>query len=240
MNFDFLSRTELLVSNEKLNVLRSSHVAIFGLGGIGSCAAEMLCRGGIGKLTIIDGDIVALSNLNRQLHSLRSNLNNEKTIVLQDRLLSINPNLEVHRIQRYLKYRQDFSEIFETNTFDFVLDCIDTLTSKCFLIETAYFKKIPIVVSFGAGGRLDPTQIQIADISKTKNCRLAYYVRKKLHKVGIYNGIQTVFSTEIPPKESLTLEDPVQGKKSTIGTISYMPNLFGCFAASIVIRTLLE
>jgi len=240
MNFDFLSRTELLVSNEKLNVLRSSHVAIFGLGGIGSCAAEMLCRGGIGKLTIIDGDIVALSNLNRQLHSLRSNLNNEKTIVLQDRLLSINPNLEVHRIQRYLKYRQDFIEIFETNTFDFVLDCIDTLTSKCFLIETAYFKKIPIVVSFGAGGRLDPTQIQIADISKTKNCRLAYYVRKKLHKVGIYNGIQTVFSTEIPPKESLTLEDPVQGKKSTIGTISYMPNLFGCFAASIVIRTLLE
>jgi len=240
MNFDFLSRTELLVSNEKLNVLRNSHVAIFGLGGIGSCAAEMLCRGGIGKLTIIDGDIVVLSNLNRQLHSLRSNLNYEKTIVLQDRLLSINPNLEVHRIQRYLKYKQDFNEIFETNTFDFVLDCIDTLTSKCILIETTYCKKIPIVVSFGAGGRLDPTQIQIADISKTKNCRLAYYVRKKLHKVGIFNGIQTVFSTEIPPKESLTLEEPVQGKKSTIGTISYMPNLFGCFAASIVIRTLLE
>jgi tRNA A37 threonylcarbamoyladenosine dehydratase len=116
MSFDFLSRTELLVSNEKLNVLRSSHVAIFGLGGIGSCAAEMLCRGGIGKLTIIDGDIVVLSNLNRQLHSLRSNLNYEKTIVLQDRLLSINPNLEVHRIQRYLKYRQDFTEIFETNS----------------------------------------------------------------------------------------------------------------------------
>jgi tRNA A37 threonylcarbamoyladenosine dehydratase len=240
MNFDFLSRTGLLVSNEKLNVLRNSHVAIFGLGGIGSCAAEMLCRGGIGKLTIIDGDIVVLSNLNRQLHSLRSNLNYEKTIVLQDRLLSINPNLEVHRIQRYLKYRQDFTQIFENNTFDFVLDCIDTLTSKCILIETAYSKKIPIVVSFGAGGRLDPTQIQIADISKTKNCRLAYYVRKKLHKVGIYNGIQTVFSTEIPRKECLTLEEPVQGKKSTIGTISYMPNLFGCFAASIVIRTLLE
>jgi tRNA A37 threonylcarbamoyladenosine dehydratase len=240
MNFDFLSRTGLLVSNEKLDVLRNSHVAIFGLGGIGSCAAEMLCRGGIGKLTIIDGDIVVLSNLNRQLHSLRSNLNIEKTVVLQDRLLSINPNLEVYRIQRYLKYKQDFTQIFDDNNFDFVLDCIDTLTSKCILIETAYFRNIPIVVSFGAGGRLDPTQILIADISKTKNCRLAYYVRKKLHKVGIYNGIQTVFSTEIPRKEYLTLEEPVQGKKSTIGTISYMPNLFGCYAASIVIRTLLE
>jgi tRNA A37 threonylcarbamoyladenosine dehydratase len=240
MNFDFLSRTGLLISNDKLNVLRNSHVAIFGLGGIGSCAAEMLCRGGVGKLTIIDGDIVVLSNLNRQLHSLRSNLNIEKTVVLHDRLLSINPSLEVHSIQRYLKYKQDFLQIFEDSKFDFVLDCIDTLTSKCILIETAYRRKIPIVISFGAGGRLDPTQIQIADISKTKNCRLAYYVRKKLHKVGIYNGIQTVFSTEIPRKEYITLEEPVLGKKSTIGTISYMPNLFGCYAASIVIRKLLE
>ena len=123
MNFDFLSRTGLLISNDKLNVLRNAHVVIFGLGGIGSCAAEMLCRGGVGKLTIIDGDIVVLSNLNRQLHSLRSNLNLEKTVVLQDRLLSINPSLEVHSIQRYLKYKQDFTQIFEDNTFDFVLDC---------------------------------------------------------------------------------------------------------------------
>ncbi len=240
MNYDFLSRTELLLSSEKLSILQRSHVAVFGLGGIGSCATEMLCRGGIGNLTIIDGDIVVLSNLNRQLHSLRSNLDKQKTDVLQDRLLSINPYLKVNSIQKYLKYKQDFIEIIENSSFDYILDCIDTLTSKCLLIECSHQRKIPIVVSFGAGGRMDPTQIQIADISKTRNCRLAYYVRKKLHKVGIYSGIPSIFSTEIPRKESVTMENPVQGKKSTIGTISYMPNIFGCYAASVAIQDLLK
>lgn len=240
MNFDFLSRTELLLTPEKLSVLQKSHVAIFGLGGIGSCATEMLCRGGIGNLTIIDGDIVVLSNLNRQLHSLRSNLDKQKTDVLHDRLLSINPKLKVSSIQKYLKYKQEFIEIIENNSFDYILDCIDTLTSKCFLIECSFVRKIPIVVSFGAGGRMDPTQIQIADISKTRNCRLAYYVRKKLHKVGIFTGVPTIFSTEIPRKETVTMENPVQGKKSTIGTISYMPNIFGCYAASVAIQHLLK
>jgi tRNA threonylcarbamoyladenosine dehydratase len=240
MNYDFLSRTELLLSQEKINILRNSHIAVFGLGGIGSCATEMLCRGGIGKLTIIDGDIVVLSNLNRQLHSLRSNIDREKTNVLRERLLSINPNLIVNTIQKYLKYKPDFNEILDSNSFDYILDCIDTLTSKCILIESAYFRKIPIVVSFGAGGRMDPTQIQLADLSKTKNCRLAYYVRKKLHKVGIHSGVPSIFSTEIPPKETITIENPVQGKKSTIGTISYMPNIFGCYAASVAIQHLIR
>lgn len=239
MSFDFLSRTHLLLGDEGLKILKNSHVIIFGIGGIGSCAAEMLCRGGVGKLSLVDGDSIVLSNLNRQLHTTRNNLNQAKTVALRERLLSINPELEILEFQSYLKYRDEFETILRLHPYSYIVDSIDTLTSKCILIETSLQMKIPIITAFGAGGRMDPTKVKIADISETNHCRLAYYVRKKLHKKGIYTGVRTVYSNEIPRKEYTTLESPVKGKKSTIGTMSYMPNLFGCFVASDVIRGLL-
>ena len=240
MEFDFLSRTEMILKKDGLVKLQNSHVGIFGVGGIGSCVAEMLCRAGVGKLTLIDGDKVVLSNLNRQLHSLRSNLDLPKTEAITQRLFMINPNLKISPIQKYIKSKEEFQTILKSDQFQCIVDSIDTLTSKCHLIESAVKLQIPIITAFGAGGRMDPTMVKIADISNTHHCRLAYYVRKKLHKVGIYKGVKTVFSSEIPDKSTVSLQDPVQGKKSTIGTISYMPNLFGCYVTSEVIHTILR
>lgn len=239
MNFDFLSRTHLLLGDKGLEILQNSHVIVFGIGGIGSCAAEMLCRGGIGAITLVDGDSIALSNLNRQLHTTRDNIDQPKTVALRERLKSINPEIKIYEFQIYLKYKDEFQSVLHSNPFSYVVDSIDTLTSKCLLIESSLERKIPIISAFGAGGRMDPTKVRIADISETSHCRLAYYVRKKLHKKGIYSGVRTVYSNEVPKKEFTTLDSPVRGKKSTIGTISYMPNLFGCFVASDVIRGLL-
>lgn len=239
MIFDFLDRTRLLLDDKSMDILQKAHVIIFGIGGIGSCAAEMLCRGGIGRLSLVDGDHIVLSNLNRQLHTIRSNINQPKTIALRERLISINPDVEIIEFQSYLKFKDEFESVLQSSPYSYVVDSIDTLTSKCILIETALNMKIPIITAFGAGGRMDPTKVKIADISETNHCRLAYYVRKKLHKKGIYTGVRTVYSQEVPKKEYTTLESPVRGKKSTIGTISYMPNLFGCFVASDVIRGLL-
>jgi tRNA threonylcarbamoyladenosine dehydratase len=240
MSFDFLSRTEMMIDKDKMQKLKNAHVIIFGLGGVGSCASEMICRAGVGELTLLDGDIVVLSNLNRQLHSTRVNINLPKTQALKERLTSINPEIKINIIQKYLKFKEEFFDVLQLTKYDYAIDSIDTLTSKCFLIENAVKMNIPIVTSFGAGGRMDPTKVEISDISKTHHCRLAYYVRKKLHKVGIFKGVRTVFSSEVPAKEFVTLEAPVQGKKSTIGTISYMPNLFGCFVASEVIQNIIN
>ncbi len=239
MSFDFLSRTEMMLDKDAMQKLKNAHVIIFGLGGVGSCASEMICRAGVGELTLLDGDTVVLSNLNRQLHSNRNNINLPKTQALKERLEAINPEIKINLIQRYLKFKDEFRDVLQLYNYTYVVDSIDTLTSKCFLIESAVNLNLPIVSSFGAGGRFDPSKVQIVDISETHHCRLAYYARKKLHKVGIYKGIRTVFSSEEPRKEYVTLEAPVQGKKSTIGTISYMPNLFGCFVAAEVIQNII-
>lgn len=239
MQFDFLSRTHLILGDSGLEKLKNSHVIIFGIGGVGSCVAEMLCRGGVGKMTIVDGDKIVLSNLNRQLHTTRENLDEFKTRALRNRLYSINPHLQLIEIQKYLKYKEEFEEILSNGSYTYVVDSIDTLTSKCLLIETAYKMKYPIITAFGAGGKVDPTKVSLADISETHHCRLAYYVRKKLHKIGIYKGIRTVYSYEVPQKSYTTLDSPVRGKKSTIGTISYMPNLFGCYVSAEVLLGIL-
>jgi tRNA threonylcarbamoyladenosine dehydratase len=239
MSFDFLSRTSLLIGEKSLDFLKNSRIIVFGLGGVGAIAAEMLIRSGIGHLTIVDGDKIVLSNLNRQIQTLRNNLGLYKTEIIKERLLSINPESEIIIISEFIDRKHKFETIL-TSDYDLCIDAIDTLTNKVHLIVTALNMKIPVISSLGAGGKLDPTQVTITDISETYNCRLAYYVRKKLKKYGIHEGVRVVFSSEPPKKESITLEEKVFGKKSTIGTISYLPNIFGCFAASESIRLLLS
>ncbi|MCB1141734.1 MAG: tRNA threonylcarbamoyladenosine dehydratase [Leptospiraceae bacterium] len=240
MSFDFLSRTELLLSEEHLEKLANSSIAVFGLGGVGSCTAEMLCRAGIGTLCLIDGDRVVLSNLNRQMAYSRNEIGKDKTKAMEDRLVSINPDLKIKVYNEFISERSRFLEILKENQFDFVIDAIDTLSSKCSLILSAIQTSTPIVSSFGAGGRLNPEDIRVDDISKTKNCRLAYYARRILRRNGVRKGVRAVYSLEIPSKDSVTLEESVRGKKSTIGTISYLPNLFGIYCAAEVIRSRLK
>jgi tRNA A37 threonylcarbamoyladenosine dehydratase len=232
------TRTELLIGSEKLKILRNKKVLIAGLGGVGAMAAEQLCRAGIGELTIIDADLVHKSNRNRQLPALKSTEGKPKTEVMAARLLDINPELKLTICYEYIRDERTH-EILQT-PYDYVVDAIDTLSPKVFLLLECYRAGIPVVSSMGAGGKFDPMQVKIADIGDTYNCKLAHYMRKRLHKHGIWNGIKVIFSPEIVDRGAVILQDNESNKKSNVGTISYMPAIFGCFCASVVIRDLLS
>jgi len=235
---EWLSRTRLLVGETKLNKLKNASVLIVGLGGVGGYAAEMICRAGVGKMTIVDGDVVNQSNRNRQLIALSSNEGQAKATVLAKRLLDINSELKLTVVNEFLK-EERMDEILE-QTFDYVVDAIDTLAPKVFLIYRSMKRKIPIVSSMGAGGKFMPQNVQIADISQSHNCKLARALRKRLHKLGIHHGFSVVFSPEDINPDCVVLTEGEQNKKSNVGTISYMPPVFGCFCASVVINHLLE
>lgn len=238
MNKEQHSRTILLVGEEKFNKLQKSHVLIVGLGGVGGYAAEQLARAGIGKLTIIDADVVNESNLNRQIIALNSTINKNKIDVLTERLKDINPNIEINAIKTFIS-EENINELIKAQQFDYVIDAIDTLMPKVELIKTSLKNNIPIVSSMGAGGRIDIEKIHITDISKTYNCGLARMLRKRLHKIGIRTGFKAVFSSEKINKDAL-IEEASRNKKTNLGTISYMPATFGIFCASVVLRELLE
>ena len=229
-------RTKLMLGKEGLEKLRSAHVLVVGLGGVGAYAAEQLCRAGIGKMTIVDGDVVDKTNRNRQLPALISNEGKPKAEVLGERFLDINPDLELRTVNVYLKDER-MVEILHDAKYDYVVDAIDTLAPKVFLIYHTVQAGLPIVSSMGAGGKFDPALVQVADISKSYNCKLARVIRKRLHKLGIRKGVQVVFSPEDVDPKRVKLEES-QNKKSTVGTISYMPPIFGCFCSSVVIRDL--
>ncbi len=229
-------RTKLMLGKEGLEKLRSAHVLVVGLGGVGAYAAEQLCRAGIGKMTIVDGDVVDKTNRNRQLPALISNEGKPKAEVLGERFLDINPDLELRTVNVYLKDER-MVEILHDAKYDYVVDAIDTLAPKVFLIYHSVQAGLPIVSSMGAGGKFDPALVQVADISKSYNCKLARVIRKRLHKLGIRKGVQVVFSPEDVDPKRVKLEES-QNKKSTVGTISYMPPIFGCFCSSVVIRDL--
>lgn len=231
------SRTELLLGKEKLDKLASASVLVVGLGGVGAYAAEMIVRAGVGCMTIVDGDVLRESNINRQLMALNSTIGKNKTGLLGERLLDINPALRLNMITEFIKDER-MIEILEMG-FDYVVDAIDTLSPKVFLIYHSIHKGIPLVSSMGAGGKIDPSKIEITDISKTYNCNLARVLRKRLHKLGIRKGFTAVFSPEEVPGESIEPVEGEQNKKSTVGTISYMPPAFGCACASVVIRGLI-
>jgi tRNA A37 threonylcarbamoyladenosine dehydratase len=234
----WLSRTELLVGKEQLIALREKHVLIAGLGGVGAMAAEQICRAGIGRITIIDGDTVHASNRNRQLPALKSTEGFPKTEVMSKRLLDINPDLKLTVINEYIQDER-IAQILEQG-YDYVVDAIDTLSPKVFLLYTCVQKGLPIISSMGAAGKYDPMQIRIADIDESYNCKLAYYIRKRLHAQGVWKGIKVVFSPEVVERKAVVLQEGESNKKSNTGTISYMPALFGCYCASVVIRDLLD
>lgn len=235
-NDDWLIRTKLILGTDRLKKLHDSSVLIVGLGGVGAYAAEMVCRAGVGKLTIIDGDKVQKSNINRQLIALNSTRGMPKAELMGERLKDINPHIDLRVMNEYLKDDR-LKETLDIS-FDYVIDAIDTLSPKVFLIYHAVSRKIPIVSSMGAGGKFDPERISIRDISETTNCSLARILRKRLHKLGIHNGVTAVFSPEEVDKSKSVKAVEEQNKASIVGTISYMPAAFGIACASVVIRDL--
>lgn len=306
----WLERTELLLGDEKLSRLRDANVLVVGLGGVGAYAAEMIVRAGVGRMTIADADVVAQSNINRQLVALHSTVGRSKTDILAERLRDINPEIELSVVQKYIRdeatwelldsasdgFRrqggflspgdgfQDGNDGFPKDSQDrncglpssegcsrdglpgaassipehsvpgfddgrrqqarsgrgfyFVVDAIDTLSPKAALIKGALDRGIPLVSSMGAGAKTDPAKVEIADISKSHHCPLAHMLRKRLHKWDIRTGFWAVFSPE-PIREGAMIEVEETNKKSNVGTISYMPAVFGCACASVVIRGLI-
>ncbi|MFW5773397.1 MAG: tRNA threonylcarbamoyladenosine dehydratase [Tangfeifania sp.] len=235
---DWLDRTNLLIGPENLEKLKAANVLVVGLGGVGAVAAEMICRAGVGKMTIADGDVVETTNRNRQLPALKSTEGRPKTEILAKRLLDINPGLELNSVFEFIRDERAV-ELLKSQPYDYVVDAIDTLSPKVFLIHHSLELGLNLVSSMGAGGKVDPSKVAVTDISKSYNCKLARMIRKRLNKLGIKKGFKVVFSPEEVDENAIRLEES-QNKKSSVGTISYMPAVFGCFAASVVIRDLAE
>lgn len=232
---DWKQRTRLLLGEEKSERLRQAHVLVVGVGGVGAYAAEMLCRAGVGRLTLVDADTVQPTNINRQLPALHSTLGQPKVEVLAARFRDINPEVELIVLPVFLK-DENIPQLLDAARYDFVVDAIDTLAPKCHLIAEALRRRIKIVSSMGAGAKSDITQIRFADIWDTYHCGLSKAVRKRLQKMGIRYKLPVVFSTEQADPKAVLLTDDEQNKKSTCGTVSYMPAVFGCYLAEYVIR----
>ena len=246
----WLERTEMLVGEDGIARLSSARVAVIGVGGVGGYAAEMIVRAGVGHILILDSDEVSVSNRNRQLLALSSTVGRPKCQVLKERLLDINPDLDIVTVEKFIIAEgavpdsgfEDASgtpsQLLGAYEFDYVVDAIDTLSPKLELIKYCMDRKIPLVASMGAGAKFDVTRIRITDISKSFQCPLAHMVRKRLGKMGIRKGFKAVFSEEIADRSSIVLEAG-RNKKSQVGTISYLPASFGCACAQAVITGLL-
>jgi tRNA A37 threonylcarbamoyladenosine dehydratase len=237
-DLSWLSRTNLLIGEKALLHLNKSHVLVVGLGGVGSYAAEFIARSGVGKMTIIDGDVVDPSNRNRQLPALATTHGQSKALLMEERLRAINPEIELQVVREFVNPEMVAQCIAYKP--DYMIDAIDSITPKITFIKMAYESGIPLVSSMGAGAKLDPTRLQVVDLSKTYNCPFAQQIRKQLKQYGIRKGVTVVFSPEEPIRESLMLTDGKNYKKSAYGTISYLPAVFGAVAASVVIRNLIK
>ncbi len=233
---NWLTRTELILDDEKLNKLKAANVLVVGLGGVGAYAAEMISRAGIGSMTIVDGDNIHPTNRNRQLPALKSTEGLPKAEVMGKRIMDINPDINLTIIQEYLKDDR-IIEVLDAG-FDYIVDAIDTLSPKIFLIYHSIQRKFPVVSSMGAGGKFDPTKVTVSDISETTDCSLARILRKKLHKLGIREGFTAVYSPEQIDKSKVVATNGEHNKASIVGTISYMPAAFGIACSSVVIRDL--
>ena len=231
-------RTELLLGKEKMQRLREAHVLVVGVGGVGAYTAEMLCRAGVGEMTIIDADTVNPTNINRQLPATHSTIGQPKVEVLTQRFRDINPEIKLHALPMYLKEEEVGNLLDSTTPLSFIVDAIDTIAPKCALISEALRRGIPIVSSMGAGAKSDITQIRFADLWDTYHCGLAKAVRTRLKKEGLRRSLPVVFSTEQADRNAVITVEGEQNKKSTAGTVSYMPAVFGCYLAEYVIRKL--
>ena len=234
---EWTERAELLFKKEGLNKLQNANILVVGLGGVGSFAAEFLVRAGIGKMTIVDGDVVDITNINRQLPALHSTVGQPKITIVGDRLIDINPELKLTRVQEFLSPERAFEIV--SDEFDYVLDCIDSVTPKLNLIIAAKRKRVKIISSMGAGGKMEAAKVKVSCITQATNCMLAKTIRKRLKAVKI-DKLKVVSSSEIQDETSLKMTDGSNYKKSFYGTNSYMPGLFGLHAAETVIRYLLK
>lgn len=238
MDTSWMERTQLLVGKKGIEKLSNADVLIVGLGGVGSYAAEAIARAGVGNLTIVDGDNVDPTNRNRQLQALSSTHGISKAMLMEQRIKDINPNINLTTIGEF--QNPDMMKEILKKKFTYIIDAIDSISPKLQLLQHAYYNNRRVISSMGAGGKMDPTKIQVADISKTDICPLAQYVRKRLRYLGIYKGIKCVYSTELPAKFSIMRTDGTNFKKSAYGTISYLPAVFGFTCASVVIRDIVE
>lgn len=235
MTDNWKERTALLFGKEKMERLNNARVLVVGLGGVGAYAAEMICRAGVGRMTIVDGDVVQPSNINRQLPALHSTVGQTKADLVAKRLLDINPELQLFSLAIFLK-DETIPELLDETTPDFIVDAIDTLIPKCCLISHALRRRIKIISSMGAGAKTDITQVRFADIKDTYHCGLSRAVRKRLRKMGINHKLPVVFSTEQANPNAVILTENELNKKSTCGTVSYLPAVFGCYLAEHVIK----
>lgn len=236
---EWLERTELLIGKEALEKLNNTHVLIVGLGGVGSYAAEYIARSGVGKMTIVDGDIVDPTNKNRQLVALNSTVGKNKAEVMSERIKDIAPHVELITLTAF-QNPDDTIKLIEEHKYDYVMDCIDSVSPKLYLIKAALDAGCKIISSMGAGAKTDTLKVTIADISETNTCPFAHYVRKRLRRLGVRTGLPTVFSPEPADPKSLRYTDGRNYKRSFYGTISYMPSLFGLHAAAWVIRDIID
>ncbi len=232
--FDWLERSHLLLGDDKLKQLQEANILVVGVGGVGAYSAEMIARAGVGKMTIIDSDSVSVSNINRQLIALHTTIGLDKTEVMAERLKAINPSLDL-TIKKEFVNEDNIAQILDAERYDYVVDAIDTLAPKVMLIVETLKRGYKIVSSMGAGAKTDPTQVKITDISKSNYCPLAHALRKRLNRLGIRKGFKVVFSPEEVREGAMILCEE-RNKKSNVGTISYMPAIFGCCCASVVIR----
>lgn len=237
MELGYLGRTELLIGKQGLKKLQQAHVLVVGLGGVGSYAAEALVRAGIGEITIVDGDQVVKSNINRQLQALHSSIGKSKSELMTKRLKDINPELVLNEVNRFLN--PEDIQILLNHNFSFVLDCIDSVTPKLELIKLCKQRKLKFISAMGAGGKTDPSLIKIVDINETRDCFFSREIRKRLRREHYNYGIKVVYSNEVVDKDKMELTDGTQFKKSYYGTISYIPAMFGLTMASYVIRKLI-
>ena len=243
-------RTSLLLGEAKMLRLKEAHVLVVGVGGVGAYAAEMLCRAGVGEMTLVDADTVNVTNINRQLPATHRTVGHPKVEVLAERFRDINPEIRLHVLPVYIKEEDvsgllgdtpqcpDFPSGRGRGGYTFIVDAIDTIAPKCALIIEALRRGIPIVSSMGAGAKSDITQIRFADLWDTYHCGLAKAVRTRLKKAGLHRPLPVVFSTEQADRRAVITVEGEQNKKSTAGTVSYMPAVFGCYLAEYVIRKL--
>ena len=233
MNEQFL-RTQMLLGDDAMAHLRRSHVAVFGLGGVGSYAVEALARSGVGELTLVDDDTVSVTNLNRQLEALHSTVGQDKTAAVAARCRDINPDIVLHPI--CARYDAAHREDFFAARYDYIIDAIDTVSSKLDLIQTALAREIPIICAMGTGNKTDPSLLRIDDISKTYNCSLARVMRKELRVRGIKH-LRVLYSPELPAAPE-ALEAPPPGRRSVPASLTWVPGCAGLMMAGDVILTL--
>ncbi len=236
---NWTERTELLIGSEGVDRLQKASVLVVGLGGVGGIATEMIARAGVGNLTLIDRDVVGESNINRQIIALQSTVGRKKAEVLAERLQDINPDIKIEIINEWLD-ENNMQQILDSKAFDYVVDAIDTISPKAFLLKGCVDRGLKVISGMGAGAKLNPEMVRVDDISKTNYCPLAKAVRKRLSRMGVKKGVKCVYSTETSIKESVVAVEDEKYKKTTTGTISFMPNMVGLMIASVVVRDLIE